>query len=228
MQACLLSGGMLFLHFFATSALAETESARSEKKYIPLNEVWAYEMPGTKDVRELEPDKFGPILKTLSTADQIRKMESSTLGAILKQIQSTKPVRNASNGFIVAGTGTEALKATYAVLVGDKKASQSFPPNTKLSIVFFSHLFGQYVHIQRVQQRDNLFEVGYYFEPHLTKEMTFHFALIPIGDLAPGSYEVKCARLMPKKYGTDGIKAPSVDEERKVVAQSFQFEIKKP
>ena len=65
MRKLVLVSGSVFC-LVAISSLAEL-NAQAARKEIPLKDIWAYEMPGTKDVRELEPDKFGPSIAKLNT-----------------------------------------------------------------------------------------------------------------------------------------------------------------
>jgi hypothetical protein len=49
---------VLAIHSMTEDRSAET-NAQPHKRDIPLKDIWAYQMPGTRDIRDLEPDKFG-------------------------------------------------------------------------------------------------------------------------------------------------------------------------
>ena len=78
---------------------------KPEAVIIPLNRIWALEMPGTLNIAELEPDKnprsaHGPLLR------EIRRSL-----APLREGEEAKPE------FAVLGTGADALREAHAVIV---------------------------------------------------------------------------------------------------------------
>jgi hypothetical protein len=61
----------------------------------------------------------------------------------------------------------------------------------------------------------------------MTKEMTRHFALIPIGRMSPGRVNVKILRMpFDKKFSSWGIKAITDQEEARLVSRPFEFLVK--
>ncbi len=52
-----------------------------------------------------------------------------------------------------------------------------------------------YVRVDHVERKGNAIEIFYRYVPHSGKELTWHFALIPVGQLAPGNYQVKITQL---------------------------------
>jgi hypothetical protein len=207
------------------SASAEPNVSQATKS-IPLKDIWAYQMPGTRDVRELEPDKFGPRIRKLSSAEQLEVTGKSFLSQLGSRLQSFKPGQPAPQAFAVAGTGADALREAAAVLSGTRKSQLSFPENTNVSVVFFSREFNYYVHLDKVEQLPGQLSISYRFVPHETKDMTQHVALIPIGQLPPGTVKVDIKRLpMGTKFSEAGFKEPPGAVDSQIIAQSFRFTV---
>jgi hypothetical protein len=181
---------------------------------IPLKDVWAFEMPGTRDVRELELD-FKKSNRSPLTSGILRTLTSNELG------KSTKPA------FAVPGTGGDALREAHAVLVESKKPRASFAVNEKLSVVFFSHSFNYYVHLSRIEQQVDKVVITYRFIPHREKELTRHFALIPLRKLPRGTVKVEIIRARMQPQSITGFKPLGAATDAQVVARPFQFEVVK-
>ena len=226
MRSFVFTIAMLVIHLAMGSALAET-NAQPEKKEIPLKDIWAYEMPGTRDVRELEPDKFGQSIRKLSSAEQIGIIGKSLTTRVLSSLEHIKPGQSARQAFVVTGTGADALREAAEVLSGKKKPQSSFPANSSVSVVFFSHLFGSYVHLDKVEQQPGLIIISYRFVPHETADLTKHFALIPLGKLPPGEVRVDVKRSpMEKKFIDAGFTELPSSADSQVIAQPFRFTVK--
>jgi hypothetical protein len=226
MRKFLLASGMLIVCSAAITVLAET-TAQDEAHVIPLKDIWALGMPGTRDVHDLEPDKFGPRISKLSSAEQIKIMGKSLMSQIGGRLQYNKPGQPARQAFAVMGIGADALREAAAVLSDKKKSQVSFPANSNISVVFFSHVSGYYVYVTRVVVKRSLIEISYRFVPHETKEMTSHFALIPIGKLPPGEVKVDINRSpIEKKFVDAGFKEPPSSMDSQIVSRPFRFTVK--
>ncbi len=221
-----LIGGILFSCAFATTAQGQTNETEPAVNQIALKDIWAYGMPGTRDIRELEPDKFGPLTRKLSTTEQISLSEKSLVNQAISPIRHKTLERSSIPAFAVAGTGVDALREAAAVLSGKKKPQVTFPTNSHVSIVFFSYPYGAYVHLVKVEQHSGQVVISYRFVPHETAELTRHFALIPLGKLSPGEVKVDTKRLpLEKKFTDAGFKEPPSSADSQVVAQSFRFKV---
>jgi hypothetical protein len=202
------------------------ETPIADSTVIPLDQIWAWDMPGTRDVRELEPDIFGNAATNRSTREQLRVTEKSLTSQLLIRLQSKKPGQQAMRGFAVAGHGIDALREAHAVIADGNKPRASYPFRRDLSVVFFSHAFGYYVHLHKIEQQPGSIIVRYHFIPHRTKELTVHFALIPLGELPLGEVKVEFVRSpMQQKFVAAGFKSPGTGTDSKVVSQSFRFRI---
>jgi hypothetical protein len=130
----------------------------------------------------------------------------------------------AGSAFVVTGSGAKALQNAHAIFVGSSEPATAFSSEQDLSLVFFSRMSGRYVHIDPVEIGDHVFTVKYRFVPHNTRDSTIHFAIIPIGQLTTGQYEIKIEQLPPvDKKGM--LTSPIADPDR-IVSQGFSFLIK--
>jgi len=192
-----------------------TATRGDEVNQIPLDQIWALRMPGTRNIGELETDKpprseHGALVVELHRALARAHVEG----------------KDAKAAFAVLGTGLEALRQAHAVLVEKKELRETFPSDSEVSVVFFSYSFGSYVQIHEAQRRENLIEIKYRFTPHKVKEMTAHVAIIPLGTLARGDFEVSIIQMpMEKRFIDGGFKPIEPDVAQQVVSGSFCFSV---
>jgi hypothetical protein len=190
-----------------SAASAETRRDNGEVITIPLSEIWANNMPSTRDIGKLDPKR--PL------AYEIRR----AIGFPPKD-EEAKP------GFAVMGTGLEALQEAHAVFVDKKKPRATFPAGSDVSVVFFTHETRPYVHLQKADRQGNKINVHWRFVPHETEDMTIHVALIPLGKIPSGKYRVNVIRSeMPKKYIDLGFRPTSDKVARRIVCRSFSFTV---
>lgn len=187
----------------------------AEPKTIPLDEIWAYEMPGTKDVRELEP-KADP---TLSVEELTRHSDVRKILKLLRVIP--KEGETAGPAFVVTGSGKRALKNAESIFSGEKDKLKSFPSETDLSLVFYSHLCGRHVRIESVGRSQEKITVSYRFVSSQQSAMSTHFALIPLGKLPEGKYQVEIDQLEPTDVSGEPVK-PLLEPNR-FVCGAFSF-----
>ncbi len=99
---------------------------------IPLKSVWAAKMPGTRNIRDLEPRtegdhrEFGPLAHTI-----IRTMQGG-------RGEGAWGRPDAGPGFPVPGAGIAALHRVYDVIVDDIGQRPKTVPAGEVSIVFFA------------------------------------------------------------------------------------------
>jgi hypothetical protein len=190
-----------------------TENANEQKNVIPLSHVWAYAMPGTRDISQLETDKppnysYGPLVKEIRSA----------LSAGPKEGGRPRPC------FTVAGSGLEALREAHAVLTKDQKPRQTFPAGSAISIVFFSQRAGSYVHLHEITNQGNVIILRYRFVPHETRQMSEHFALIPITGMSEGKVRVEIIQSpMEKSFLDSGFRPIAPADAGSIVCRSCSF-----
>jgi hypothetical protein len=175
---------------------------------IPLKEILALDMPGTQSVREAG--------------------DTNNLLAIAKALELRSPhlpeaERIAGPGFAVAGSN--AYQEVAAIMSGEKKAKETFSPEDEISLFFFSIQYGAYVHIKAVERIENVVKIHFVFGPHGQKQHTTHFAIIPLGKLPLGKYDVQVVqepmdtKIVPME--------PPVNKtwEKEVVSKGFSFSV---
>jgi len=201
-----------------TSAIA----AEPEKSIeIPLKQIWAADMPDTRNIRELEPRtpgdrrKFGPLMTGIHKE--------------LMQDNERWGRPDAGRAFVVPGKDIEALNYAYDIVFGSHWEGPKVVAAKEVSLVFFARQSGQYVHVEKVQREGMVITVQYRFVAHRNRNRTAHFALIPLGSLRPGEYDVRTVQL-PVRYHPNEqgpVFLPPLEEKRvmRTVSQPFSFKV---
>lgn len=160
-------------------------STAAQAGEIPLKSIWALDMPGTKDVRELDP----------------RTTSKETLIGKINRVFFTKLDEGAEPGrcFVVKGEGKDALEHAEKVLVHNEPRLKNAPQGAVLSLVFYAHPVSGYLHIDSVQYSEGQLTVNYKVVAHAEANATSHFALIPLPtDLPKGKLSIKSVRVPTK------------------------------
>jgi hypothetical protein len=195
-------------------------SQAEEVVEISLSEIWALDMPGTRDVRELE---FRP---------GSNHTEETVKQSFVHQIRRSLSNRPRDDGdtagtvFVVTGVGREALQNALAVLKDESARLKSVSGNKPFSLVFYSYGCGRYVRLDEVRRTNHTIDIDYHFEAHNTRNMSSHFALIPLDNMPTGEIQVKVNQL-PGKGPPIGQPAKPLDSlrVRQIVSDSFSFEV---
>jgi hypothetical protein len=197
----------------------EKDGARQDDTIeIPLAEIWAYNMPGTYKM----------------SANRLASGEYAFPGgamvlAIHNSLRFVEPEKQVKPSFAVAGTGMDALQSAHKILVDEEDPRETFSLSEEISLIFFSHEFSQYVHLEDVTRRETTITIPYHFVPHGEKVVTNHFALIPLGKLPVGIYKVNVVRSpLEANFNEYGVKPVGRDWELRVVSKSFQFAVEQP
>lgn len=185
---------------------------------IPLKSIWAANMPGARNIRELEPRtkgdnrEFGPLMHTI-----YRTMQGGRSG------QSWgRP--DAGPGFPVPGEGIAALNAAYDIL-SDNDERPTKVSAGEVSVVFFARQSGQYCYLEKVEREGNVIALTYRFHAHRTANITGHFALIPLGTLKPGEYEVRMEQLQVARPTGEASGLIEGERLKRTVSEPFSFEV---
>ena len=179
---------------------------------IPLHEIWALSMPGTRNIREIDSERpqdsqIEPIRKWLSSPEAKEK--------------------GRRRGFAVLGTGAVALRGAYDVFAAGRDVKDEFLVGQDISIVFFSRQFARYVHLCKAERQENVIELRYRYAPHDEAEVTEHFALVPLKRLSPGKYRVTMVKSpMAKEFVDLGFRPASDFHTKGVVCEAFSFVVK--
>jgi hypothetical protein len=187
----------------------------TEAEAIPLSDVWAWNISGT---RPMDGSRHGTEYASPEgrLLDEIR---------VALQLPFVEP-KVAKSGFAVSGADADALREAHAVLANHQPPPDSFPADSTISIVFFSHKSTYYCHLDGAEIHGHRIRVPYRFIPHQTDNITSHFALIPLGKLAPGKYTVEMDRMpMGPEYLHKNYHDLPLDEARRIVCKSFSFTV---
>jgi hypothetical protein len=218
MNSTLVVAGAAISLLFLNYAHAESPSKPNKSATIPLEEIWALRMPGTKPIARLEPEVFGKKSQQLSGQEGMRRIRQSPIYQIQNFLKKA-PDDGTEPCFAVQGIGLDALHAAHDVFVKNQRPQASFAKGSKVSVIFFSHLHYEYVHIRRVDREGNNISIRYQFVPHSERDVTVHFAIIPLVDLEVGEARVEISRL---PQGVDD----SVPAESGLVCQACSFTIR--
>jgi len=156
---------------------------------IPLDQIWAERMADTKNVQDLEPEHYGQSQQGLSEEEKIEHLMQSLTYQVRRIIEERTEGNLPGPGFVVSGIGREALINVKQAL--DTSPPASISADEEVTLFFFSRLSGSYVWLRNVKRSENRIIIHFEFVPHPEKILTSHFALIPLGKLAPGKYDVE-------------------------------------
>jgi hypothetical protein len=200
---------LLTVHRGAVDALAAPpdDEPAANAVTIPLDQIWAVRMPGTSDLEKLAADRRSLFL-------------SETLGVLAHAPANGQAARA---GFAVFGAGFEALQQAHAILLDEQKPQRTFSAGSDVSAVFFSYQNNWYVHIHRVERRDNVVDIHYHFAWHETMDTTEHLAIIPLGKLPHGRYRVNVIQTPMERPTVSEDVARRVGD--RMVSRSFSFSV---
>jgi hypothetical protein len=204
----------------ACIAIEDAVAKQQDAIAIPLDQIWTNSSPNTREIEELAKEQI-----KVSGRDLWRPMVRSLSDPPWRAAdgQLAKP------GFVVEGSGLEAFREAHAVLVGDKKPQRAVSSGSEFTLVFFSRPVQAGLELQEVTRRGNVIELQYRFVGRAELYLTTHLALIPLGKLAAGQYEVKVVQ-MPSVQKFNGRYIKNEPEQRvpsaeRIVSGSFSFEV---
>lgn len=132
--------------------------------------------------------------------------------------QSLKPV--AGKSFIVPGVGETALKKAAAGLSHPNESRRSYKQGEDASVVFYASQNAVYVHIVKVLRTVDSIKIFYLVVPHETRDLTSHFALIPVTDLRAGRYQIE---LIQVPFHHPNLPGGKVEKEISTVCRPSKF-----
>ncbi len=190
------------------------EKAEAIDRVIPLKEVWAVGIPGTRRMETGFTVDGRPLAPEVRSVDEIcRALSHQPLHAL------------AAKGFAVSGADMKALEAAYAVLAEGQKAPLSFDKGEKISLAFFAYPTTDDVYITRIEQRGCVIQVSYRLVPTHLRLLVPRFALMPVPNLPPGTYQVEVRPELDINSEWDRTINWSTCAPR-AVARSFAFKVK--
>ncbi|MEX2168395.1 MAG: hypothetical protein WD851_03720 [Pirellulales bacterium] len=210
------------LAFLLDSGVSAESEAEPEAVTIPLDQIWGYRLAGTKKVLELDPLPNG---RDPSFKDAYSR---STLVKIVRYLSTYVPDGKAGPGFVVAGSGKEALDRAYSVFqekAKHEKAKQpSIPRDTDLSLVFYAYTAGCPLEIESVEKSAGSISVKYRFVARDAIHGSNRFAIIPLGRLEEGTVQVDIEQI-PTHDPKVAEVVQRVSAER-LICDSFSFDVR--
>jgi hypothetical protein len=195
-------------------AQADASGKQEETVEIPLDQIWAYAMPGTRDIRSLQADRLPP------------RSDGKLVAEIRRSLSRLLPDgKEAKAGFAVVGAGLEALRQAHKVLVDKEEAAGVLSSYNTISLVFFANQSNFYVHIQEVERKHKQIEIHYRFVQHETMEVTEHVALIPLGKLPSGQYHVEMIQA-PMAQESFHLQSLSDKVASRIICRPFSFSVR--
>lgn len=197
--------------FLCVLASADIGPVQPKPNDIPLDRIWAYNMPGTRNIRDLDTKLDHKRLeadlkdKSPNERDRLLKSEMIRHSDVLKILQQLKRTpKPAGPAFLVEGTGKTALQNALKKFSERRRpggeAPTALPANNELSLVWFSQECGHYIRLVEVERSSETITVKYRFVVHHKVMMVPNLAIIPVGTFPKGTYQVKVEQ------------APSIDE----------------
>lgn len=205
----------------ATGLSAEEPSVAPESVVIPLDRVWALNMPGTRDIHNLEPS-------VTTHQPEFKRLLPEIIKAISPYEKKMPPEMTIQEpGFAIAVADEDALSEVYSILVSEMPRVDTITVDDDVSLVFFAGEFTQDVKLEKIERDGHTIKVSYSFVPRLEKFMSSQLAIIPIGKLPnAGEYKVNFdalpidARLRIKGW------QPIDEKVRKtIISQPFAFQV---
>lgn len=195
-------------------SIAHAKESQEPPRTILPRDIWALEMPGTKDISEL------------ATPADVKRLMAIT-GSWIERESKLNFKDVARPCFAVTGIGQPAFHNALERFESGKKPSGIFSTADEISVVFFSEPVGEnHVRIEQVVRKGKRIEIQYRLEPYLEKSISQTFALIPLGKLAEGAYQVEM-RQLPRDKKYEKWPGTSVDEEwsRNYLCKAFSFSV---
>jgi hypothetical protein len=209
---------------FVNSALFTRVVANEQPKTIPLDQIWGYNLPGTRDIAGIPfPEKPQGVGQTLAVLTREREYNIEQIRIALA---TKSPSKTAGAGFVLPfKVDSHTLSGVLSPLRGKPNPFQREFPEGEFTLVFFSHPLSYYARLRKVEKEGNEITVHYQFEPHTTPEATVHFALIPLGKLSAGKYHVTYKQEpIDKQYREIGFE-PVHPDAAEIVCRDFSFKV---
>lgn len=172
----------VFIGLGASAATAEE---------IPLKSIWSWGMPNTQRMTDIDPEVVKEVKKIPNPVEGTAMVAAASLGdksPTFKFVRAMKAL-DGKPGFAVSGHATEALINTASTPLD---AIPEKLPAGRVSLVFAAPECADRVRLESVTRTGNKIEIQYALK---SRGGSFadgnYFALIPLGELQPGKYDVE-------------------------------------
>ncbi len=230
--------GLTLLLLSSMRAIADEPKQEAEVTTIPLDQIWGYNLPGTRDIAGIPLPETDPQQGVIGRTDAMfRRQREHDIEQWRRALTAKPPTERALPAFVLPRQPDfYTLQKASNYVAGMMRhgyenrgiESETFRAGEDMTLVFFSHPASYYVRLKKVEWQRNEIKVHYQFEPHLSAEVTVHFALIPLGKLPAGEYEVRFEQIpMEQKYREASFE-PVHPEAFHIICRPFSFMIWEP
>ncbi len=190
---------------------------------IPLNKIWGHMIPKTQSMHLLEQDIFEPVVR--KNIEQEKPLFLQIVMAIKRRVEENQPI---GSGFVVSGSGREALIAAKEIMKQGEIPSQTFPAGTEVSFFFYTYDLGTGFQLEEVRQSKESVSIRYHFpwqDPWRPIEplSTYCFALIPLGKPTVGNIAVRMIKLPITEKRGEPYRQTYKQLAEKTICKSFTF-----
>lgn len=203
----------------------------------PNGAIWGYDVPGTRDVQRLvslETFKDGrgeymPLdIRHGPVVDEVRRALSVATQRLVRSESADTPTTDAhAAGFVVESTGVDALQQARSILNGLRDRPARVRSERDVSCVFFygDHDSAFNLKLLGISRRGTDITITYSLPGAIiaNRETTNQFAIISLGKLLPGQYQVRANRTPLADAQLEQI---ATDNDR-YVCKSFAFVVEK-
>jgi hypothetical protein len=206
----------------ALLAVARVTTARAEEPKtvtIPPTAMWSIRDPAMTPFRSMYP-----------APDPQAPEPPDLCGDIEKVLDPFSGKDRPKSAFIVIGSPKEALLRAHGVIADKMPMQMQFTTTEPLTLVFMSYS-GFHMSLKPVELRlnqtngsGNEIEVDYFVKMKGTGDMENYFALIPLGKLPEGTYQVIVKQVLGTREGLPDSFAPLVA--RATASPGFLFTVK--
>ncbi len=195
----------------------EEETVAPLVQTIPLDQIWALDMPGTQGLDKIAPD-YG--------ANSWRRLR--------RLLAPKQPAKKAATGFVIALKQHRPNELDMiSQILRFSRRSNSVPVTEEVGIVFYSTASAYRVEIEKVERLDSVVNIRYRLVPYQpnasSPKTSVDLAVIPLGKLSSGEYSVEMTQSpMEQRFLDAGHKPVSDEQASRFVCQPFTFEVWTP
>ncbi len=223
------------LHITLAVAMA-TSLCAADSIEIPLESIWALDIPKTRDIEGMDLPAAPQSSFPGWGFEEFKNYRQQAIERLHSALSAKPPSADALAGFVVSVSPERKLLAVLNNEIIQALNSESSPvrqnsiqSGRNAFLIFYSHPSSYYVRLKSVTRQGKTIEVSYAFEPHYTVESTVHFAMIPLGKLEAGEYQVRFSQqLMDQKFMDAGFIRVVEGQAKRFVCRPFSFIVYDP
>jgi hypothetical protein len=205
---------------------------------VPFDQIWGFNLsPGMHEMSASKKNdnprsdpSVPPTPESVQRAWELSSWvapEGPLLEPIIRSLKWVPVDRKTDSGFAVSGRDMGALQAAYDVLISHKSIQNTFAQDSEISLIFFASPVGEPLVFDSVTRDGSIIELKYHLVYSQVHDSWPSFAIIPVGKLPSGNYEVRITRLRIEQKMNGAIMPPLGPEwEGRIACQPFSFTVK--